>query len=40
MKDYIKPDVEFVGFEVEEITSILDGNQGTTSNPFGSGDFE
>ena len=36
VKDYIKPEIEIIEYSIEEeITSILDGSQGTEDDEFG-----
>jgi len=40
MKEYIKPEVEYIKFKAEEIASLPGGIGGTSDNDFTDDDFE
>lgn len=40
MKEYLKPEIEYVDFKTEEITGPITGVGGTGSNTFTEDDFE
>ena len=40
MKDYLKPEIEYIKFKAEEIASLIGGEDGYASNDFSEDDFE